>query len=205
MKTKICKICWEEKDINAFEKWRCQCRECRNAYKRKYSKKYYLDNKEMLKEKVNLYRINNIDKIKESRHKHYILNKDRIDKKNREYMKEHPEKRRLYFNNRYYKNREEILKRGKESCRQWHKNNRYKANVVWRTSRYILKHWIQLPQKCSICWAEWCEIERHHPDYNKRYEVVMLCNSCHWKANRKIEWFTSEVLNPYIINILNPI
>lgn len=46
-----------------------------------------------------------------------------------------------------------------------------------KTRRIIDRLWIR-PSTCCICWW-WGEIVAHHPSYDKIYEVVFCCKSCH--------------------------
>jgi len=46
------------------------------------------------------------------------------------------------------------------------------------------------PEKIIILRECSCKTQRkikHHPDYEKPFEVELLCFSCHWKAHEKIE------------------
>jgi hypothetical protein len=46
-----------------------------------------------------------------------------------------------------------------------------------KIKRAVLKLWIR-PKICPICWEE-TKVEAHHPDYNKRNEIVWACTKCH--------------------------
>ena len=46
------------------------------------------------------------------------------------------------------------------------------------------------PDKIKIlkeCLCEERKKIKHHPNYNKPFEVELLCYSCHWEAHEKIE------------------
>lgn len=93
---------------------------------------------------------------------------------------------------RYYNNpkrREYIFKAWKE---------RRKRKGYWKihtkTDREIKKLWIR-PNKCPLCWYEW-RIIAHHPDYNKRYEIVFCCQICHDGIHK---W---KIIDYPIVNLL---
>ena len=91
------------------------------------------------------------------------------------------------------KNKEKIAKRSKE-------HNKKMSDKIWterdklhkKTRDIINKLWAR-PNKCPICWG-WGEIIAHHPDYNKIYEVVFCCKSCH----NLIHNWTIEIKDKYI-------
>lgn len=108
--------------------------------------------------------------------------------------------------------RELIMARKRDSDR-WHNNPKRheymsKANIIrrkvkwyWkihqRVSKIIKKLWIDRPSKCTICWCE-NKIYAHHPDYNKPYEVVFVCQPCHSKIHSwKIKCPTPLKLLPF--------
>jgi protein-arginine kinase activator protein McsA len=47
------------------------------------------------------------------------------------------------------------------------------------------------PSICALCDEEKAQIEAHHVDYGKPYDVIWLCTECHGKAHRK-----NHPLNP---------
>lgn len=66
-----------------------------------------------------------------------------------------------------------------------HNADRNRIKKYWKihlkTSRLIKRLWIR-PVVCPICWRN-SRIYAHHPDYNKRYEVVFVCMQCHSKIH----------------------
>lgn len=59
---------------------------------------------------------------------------------------------------------------------------RQEQNPLWRLNhsradKLINKLWIR-PDICPICWREW-KIMAHHPDIDKRNEIVFCCQICH--------------------------
>ena len=50
-----------------------------------------------------------------------------------------------------------------------------------KTARAIKKLWIR-PKTCPICWEE-TRVEAHHPNYEKRNEIIFACNKCHQRIH----------------------
>ena len=102
----------------------------------------------------------------------------------REHREEIREKRRLNRDKENAKRRlrmGEIIKKNREHARMMGY-----TPLQQRTRRMINKLWIR-PKSCPICWYE-CTPVAHHPDYNKPYEIIFCCNSCHklihlWQLN----------------------
>lgn len=57
-----------------------------------------------------------------------------------------------------------------------------------KTRKKIRKLWIR-PNICPICLRKW-RIIAHHPDYDKRYEIVFCCPICHSKIHH---WFVKDI------------
>lgn len=57
-----------------------------------YHKEYYEENKEIIKSRVNKYRLNNLEIIKQRKRNYYLKNKDRIKEKTKEYREANREK-----------------------------------------------------------------------------------------------------------------
>jgi len=85
----------------------------------------------------------------------------------------------------YQKNKERILKKSKE----WKTKNKEKLNENFKKDclKYPLHHKARsLAQKIKIPKGKLCEVcnkelakERHHKDYEKPLEVILVCVSCH--------------------------
>lgn len=117
---------------------------------KKYNKTYYERHKEQESARCKKYRAENREKVREMQRNWREKNKD--------YWKN-------YDKNGYGKYRyEHRVKMGYWAAQQ-------------RTQRLINRLWIR-PSTCSICGNGW-KIEAHHPDYNKRNEIIFCCVSCH--------------------------
>jgi len=66
-----------------------------------------------------------------------------------------------------------------EKIRKW-KNNWNNKNRHKRKAHNMADYSVNIPKGhlCEICNKE-LATERHHPDYNKPLEVMLLCSSCH--------------------------
>jgi len=108
------------------------------------------------------------------------------------------EERRLY-NQKYYQKNKEKWKNQKVKTKEWKKKNKDKVFEQKRRKRERdkLSLSIQLKNKsrrkanykidikgvsCFDCNKKQA-IERHHEDYNKSYDVILLCGSCHRKRH----------------------
>ena len=69
-----------------------------------------------------------------------------------------------------------------------HASERRKRKWYWhihlKAQRRIRKLWLR-PELCPIC-GRWWRIIAHHPDYDRRYEVVFCCQICHDKIHKGI-------------------
>ena len=108
---KICNKCYIEKELDEYHK----CRRSKDGYKsickkcRKIeTKDYYNKNTELLKEKSQIYRFNNSDKIKRGLKKYRIKNLEKVRKKNREWSKSDNGKK---SKKKYYEKNSEIIRK----------------------------------------------------------------------------------------------
>lgn len=94
MTTKVCIKCGIEKSIKEFSKKsaakdgkQSQCKECT----KKYAAKYYKDNSEAIRKRINIYHITNNEIIRIKKKDYYENNKKLISKKNKNWKLEHTE------------------------------------------------------------------------------------------------------------------
>lgn len=111
--TKICTKCNEEKPIIKFgtdnqkkDKLSSACKSC-NVKK---AQKYYLKNKEKIKEYKRKYTALNRDKISEKQKKYREENKESIAKSKKEWTKKNIQRRRISSLNYAHRRRNKILK-----------------------------------------------------------------------------------------------
>lgn len=117
-------------------------------------------------------------------------NKEFLHDKMKKYYREHKEERRKY-------NREYRL-RNKEKLKRYDKQKREKkwyVKIHNKTISFVRAMGLSL-NKCCLCGGT-NKIELHHPDYNKWYEVVVVCNWCHKEIH---SWYKSC---PTTINLLD--
>ena len=87
------------------------------------------------------------------------------------------EKERLKAKEYYYKNRKKVLSR-----QIAYKMKMYKTDLSFRKKDNIRKlatHSISLKNKLCLKCGINKDLQRHHPDYSKPLEVIILCRKCH--------------------------
>ena len=173
----LCRWCWEikeltsdfwQRDKNSRTGFLYRCKECVKYKGRESCKRYYYSHLEYMESRRKKYYTNNREKIREKRR----LNREKENAKRRERMAEISAKIHAHNKEMWY------------------------VNIQRRTRYLIDKLWIR-PKECSICWYALSKIVAHHPDYNKPYEVVFCCNSCH----RLIHLWELNVEDKYITNL----
>ena len=85
------------------------------------------------------------------------------------------EKKRKYQKQYREKNRKKIA----DDQRKRIATGKHQVNT--KTVKQLEKLWIR-PEICPICWVKW-DIIAHHPDYNKRYEIIFCCKRCHQRIH----------------------
>jgi hypothetical protein len=119
-----------------------------------------------------------------------ISNKEYIHNRDKEYYREHREERRQYNKMYRQKNKDKLSEYDKQKRIKW-----WYVNIHNRTRAFVKKYNIK-HDTCCICWSH-IKIELHHPDYNKRNEVCIVCNWCHKEIH---SWYR---VCPKPINLLD--
>jgi hypothetical protein len=100
------------------------------------------------------------------------------------------EKQKENSRQRYIKKRKEILK---YQIKRWIK--KYKTDPIFRERKLFrgksVKRFKLTNLKCKLCETN-KDLQRHHPDYNDPYIIIVLCRKCHTNIhyllkNKKIE------------------
>ena len=104
-------------------------------------------------------------------------------------MKPLPQKNKTEYNREYYK-------KNKEKMQNFYKENykKHKTNRILKSKRYNsmnkdkIRVWNKVAYsnkrlkielgKCSNCEAK-DNLVKHHPDYSKPFEFIVLCKGCH--------------------------
>lgn len=101
--------------------------------------------------------------------------KDNLDyrrERDKKYYREHCEQKKEYNKMYREKNKDKLKEYDKQKRDKWWYVSIHNK-TIWYVRRNKIKH-----DTCCICWSH-IKIELHHPDYNKRNEVCIVCNSCH--------------------------
>ena len=162
-----------------YFKWDCALwlrSKCKNCVKEKYS------------EQSTLYREINRDKINAQKREAHKRDREKISER----RQKKKEQMKIYKKRYYEEHYEEILRKRRDYRRE-----SWKGKIRTKTERLINKLWIK-PSQCSICkWGGY--IEAHHPDHNKRNEIVFVCRKCHSRLDNW--WF--ECPQDKIIDLLS--
>jgi len=95
--------------------------------------------------------------------------------RNRVYHEQHSSDRAEYFQD-YRKNNKEC--RLREAARE-------KRNRPIRRIQEIARTKTTIAPSCVLCGSTE-NLERHHPDYNKPFEIVTLCRRCHQRIHNPL-------------------
>lgn len=148
-----CKQLRNEKEFSKHSRTkdglRCYCKKCISLTGKIYYKKNY--------SKLTLYQ-----------REYYKNNKKKVNERQMIWNKNNPEKI-IEIKRRFRKNHKEQIK--KEN-KEWCKENFQKMKAI-NAINYLK------PEKkpCVVCGNYLAE--KHHPDYNKPYEIIWLCRSHH--------------------------
>lgn len=173
---KLCKRCWIEKELTP-EFW-IRDKSMKNWFSYRCKKCMH-------------------ELSKEARHRYAMSHREKTHEYNIRYNREHKEEIRAKRRWNREKENEVRRKRMKDISikTQIHRVEMGYWNIHAKTSRLIKKLWIR-PKYCTICGYE-CRPIAHHPDYNKPYEIIFCCNSCH----KLIHLWQLEVDNNTIIEL----
>lgn len=134
-KTKICRTCGKEKNLEDFYKGRLKCKKCVSIE----SKKRYERNKSIRLRQCAEYRKKHREELLEYFRERYKNNRKEILEKQKEYISEHREDRKQYLKDYYRKNKERLAKQNCERQRERVKNDpTYKLKrqiglLIWRS------------------------------------------------------------------------
>ena len=76
--------------------------------------------------------------------------------------------------------------KGKEACKRSYENNKNASLSTRKFNNQIQSGGIAKEGLCSKCYSKY-HIEAHHCDYDRPYDVMWLCKSCHveWHKNNQ--------------------
>jgi len=148
-----------------------RCKKCR--FKRnKYMRNYYKNNptyRKELNKRVNEWRNKPENKLKVIQYK-------------RNWRYRNPEKMNEMRRGSYAKNKEHYKKKEKEYLERARKERKARTDL---TNAIISGKLIRPKIKCEHCGDTNEKLFYHHPNYNKSFEVIILCNKCHNEIHNK--------------------
>jgi hypothetical protein len=147
---KQCSKCGEWKDESEFRKRHNQCKTCIALY----TKRYYKNNIEKMKEIYYNWRVNNSEKLRNNRKQYRINNPKKVKQAHDKWNKNNSEKikqsERYYYINNSEKRKEYVNKWNKnnpEKRKEWQMNNPEKVIMKSTKSRFKCKWGCELPQE----------------------------------------------------------
>lgn len=123
------------------------------------------------------------EKIKEYRKNWVKNNKQKVYENHKRYRERNILLWKILNWEYYKKNKKRILENGKK----WAKENQDKIRAYKSKPEEILKQKARdkskekislIDKKCEFC-GEKIKLQRHHPDYNKPFDIIILCVKCH--------------------------
>ena len=170
VETKTCRKCKRMLSVEMFGKNKCEidglrreCKECRNKASRLYRKTH--------KEKFSI-------SDKKYRHEH----KEQCRTNGRNYGLRHKEKiakhKKLY--------RATAKERTAEYGKMYKEKHKKETQARSLFASRVRSGKIIRPDKCSKC-GKTRKVEGHHEDYDKPFEVIWLCKSCHWILHTELK------------------
>ena len=207
-KTRICSKCKTEypatseffpKDSGTKSGLYCQCKKCKNEYKRdpihekQRGKKYRLKNANKIKIKNKQYRLDNLDREREYHKKYYKDNVEKIKEYYKKYCKDNAEKQ-------------------KECSKRWNKehpaamriiNQRRNSQKRSLPATFTVKQWNNCKQafdnKCAYCGKEKILTQDHFVPLSKEggytiNNIIPACKSCNSSKGGKYfsDWYPSH-------------
>lgn len=136
-------------------------------------RKYYLKNKETIKQKTKKYKQDNKKETKERNKNYYVNNKETFSKKSKEYyLRTSARPKKVLM----------PLHLWKTSCGDTIKK---KARILLQ--RAVQKGRIAKPNKCICCKRVFPKrvIHGHHDNYKKWWDILWLCQTCHSELHIK--------------------
>ena len=167
--------------------------------KTNHSQQDNLRNCTLPKEDEGLRRSADIHNKTREQDNYYKRTKERQKQYSRDYYKDHKINVLKRTSRRYSKYRDVNLKQGKERykknrlrrCKQvskYRRVNREKVNA-WGLLNYRNKtKRLFVVRNCQICGSN-KSLDKHHPDYSKPFEFIVICRSCHNKVHSgSLKW-----------------
>lgn len=169
-------ICSFNKDNTKPDGHYSSCKNCR----KQVTQAYYLENTELLKQKVSSRQAKIRASLLEQREKWLIEHAEELEASRLADLETRREKHRVRERARYNANPE----RGKARCREQRKKYPEKARARQLVSAAIQAGTL-IKSACEVCGK--LKVEAHHEDYSKPLSVRWLCSLHHGEAHRSKE------------------
>jgi FKBP-type peptidyl-prolyl cis-trans isomerase len=136
---------------------------------------------EVRKEYNRLYRLKNLERLRQKDREYRENNAEKIYERNRKYVAKNIEKHRAWTRKASKKWRK---KHGAEYYKKYAKKPGENVKVTAHSilHKAIKDGKVDRPATCADCGIK-CTPHGHHPDYTKPLEVIWLCGLCHKKAH----------------------
>lgn len=92
------------------------------------------------------------------------------------------EKQAVYYREWYAKNGRNRAEDYVQIILLWQKNHRRECNVRRMVWQAVKDGKLERPLRCSCCGRK-ARISAHHDDYDKPFEILWVCSSCHKKID----------------------
>jgi len=153
------------------------CKNCQKIFRKKKGHYKYCSNqcsKDGTRNVVKLWVSRNIEKIRARDKRYYYKNrvKETADSLDRYHKK--------YKHSSFYRD-----KRNEYSRSYYSKKNKLKHSARTKLMHAVRDGLIVKPINCAICYSD-KNIEAHHSDYLKPFDVLWLCKKCHHLEHRRL-------------------
>jgi len=180
MNEKQCSMCHRIKQIDQFNKRRCnQCKDC----EKKWKSEWYKKNKKALAKKAKQYRVKHRANIQNRKKQYYLENKAYIDERNKLYEISNKEKMKKYRQKYYLENKKKINK--KRKC--------YLSNNLQAKIRHNLRIRIGSVLKGKIKSGTTMSLLGCDADFFISYIENQFKNGMNWKNYGRNGWHIDHI------------
>ena len=168
-----------------------KCSKCGNClpldsfYTRSEGKRYKSACKDCTNQKARDMYPEHKPKLILARAKYYEANKEQIKKKHAEYRRSERGKESQKKATKKFMSTEKGRLSARMAYNKWQKNNRYKRRAHWAVKSAI-KAGKLIRKPCEVCGTI-VDVNAHHEDYSKPFDINWLCMKHHTFLHRTIK------------------